>query len=431
MRTNGYRVKVLLLLSCLIDRSQQDRDVCPANDRSLTRMTLPITRHPCYTEVHFNVQVSTHTSILLLHSTFAHQATKLACGQNWSIVSSPNSGQMGNSLAAIAVISANDVWAVGTDGQGGFNSSTQGLTEYWDGTAWSIVGDASPINSELLGVAAVATNDVWAVGNYYDNQGWHTFTEQWNGTSWTAIPSPPTVNNTFSAVAADGADDIWAVGQQENSKTLIEHWDGTAWSVIKSPSIKSEFSSLFGVTVLSSHDVWAVGTAQNRISSSQTLVEHWNGKQWKVVSSPNAPGLPFSSLSSVAASSSHNIWAVGYGGDAFEQTQMLIEHWNGSRWTVVTSPSVLDSSLFAISALSGKNAWAVGGARDPNNGNFITLTVQWNGTAWSIVSSPTPGTTSSELDAVMQVPGTNQVWTVGYYGNDVPDSYQTLTEFYC
>src|SRR5258708_36569927 len=127
---------------------------------------------------------------MLVHVTFARQAPKPACGQSWSRVSSPNVGRFGNSLAGVAVISANDVWAVGTDGQGGYGSPTQGLTEHWDGTGWSIVPDASPMNSQLFGVAAVATNDVWAVGNYSDNQGVHTFTEQWNGTSWSAIPSP-------------------------------------------------------------------------------------------------------------------------------------------------------------------------------------------------------------------------------------------------
>lgn len=45
-------------------------------------------------------------------------------------------------------------------------------------------------------------------------------------------------------------------------------------------------------------------------TASQTLVEHWNGKTWKVQPSPN-PGKG-TLLFGVAATSSTNAWAVGY-----------------------------------------------------------------------------------------------------------------------
>ncbi len=38
------------------------------------------------------------------------------------------------------------------------------MIEHWNGTSWSIIPDASPRKSSLTGVAAVATNDVWVVG---------------------------------------------------------------------------------------------------------------------------------------------------------------------------------------------------------------------------------------------------------------------------
>jgi hypothetical protein len=263
-----------------------------------------------------------------------------------------------------------------------------------------------------------------------------TFVEHWDGTSWSVVSSPnPGTASYLSGVAVVSSSDIWAVGFYDNGsgifQTLIEHWDGSQWSVVPSSNPQGN-DILNGVVALSSTNVWAVGSAQWGNSSSQTLVEHWNGKLWKRVSSPDAPGLPYSSLSGVAASSSHNIWAVGYGGDGYRQTQMLIEHWNGSKWTVVTSPNALKSSLSAIAILSGKNAWAVGSATDPNSGNGIPLTIQWNGTAWSIVSNPNLGSMASTLSTVMRVPGTNHVWAVGYDSMmGQPDTNQTLTEFYC
>jgi hypothetical protein len=41
-----------------------------------------------------------------------------------------------------------------------------------------------------------------------------------------------------------------------------------------------------GVSGVASNDVWAVGTGS---SSTTPLVEHWNGTQWSIVSTPSLP----------------------------------------------------------------------------------------------------------------------------------------------
>jgi len=56
-----------------------------------------------------------------------------------------------------------------------------------------------------------------------------------------------------------------------------------------------------------------------------------------VVSSPNG-GPAHNYLNAVAAISSSDIWAVG-SQTFFGQTGILIEHWNGTAWSVVTSPA--------------------------------------------------------------------------------------------
>ena len=108
------------------------------------------------------------------------------------MVDSPNLGT-GYSLSGVAAVSTNDVWAVGYHGDPYYNP-IQTLIEHWNGTAWSVV--ASPNegtnNNELHGVAAVSPNDVWAVGFYTDSSGAHgqTLVEHWNGSAWSVVPSP-------------------------------------------------------------------------------------------------------------------------------------------------------------------------------------------------------------------------------------------------
>ena len=59
-----------------------------------------------------------------------------------------------------------------------------------------------------------------------------------------------------------------------------------------------------------------------------------------------------------------NIWAVGYG----PPHGGLVEHWNGKQWKVVSNP--YPNTLFAIVAVSAKDIWATG---------YTGAIMHWNG----------------------------------------------------
>src|SRR5262249_58077463 len=97
----------------------------------------------------------------------------------------------------------------------------------------------------------------------------------------------------LEAVAAVSPSSAWAVGGYSNGseqKTLIEHFNGRSWKQVPSPSPGGTHDSyLFGVTALSSSNAWAVG-GYVLGTTEQTLIEHWNGRAWKRVASPNPGG---------------------------------------------------------------------------------------------------------------------------------------------
>jgi len=208
----------------------------------------------------------------------------------------------------------------------------------------------------------------------------------------------PRLHGHLYGVSAVSATDAWAVGESLGH-TLIEHWDGNAWRVVASPNVGSS-NSLSGVSALSATQAWAVGTHYDTTAGHyHTLIEHWNGTAWSVVASPNV-GSGDSSLASVSAVSPSNVWAVGSSYDTSHHT--LIEHWNGTAWSVVTSPDVGSTdSLNSVSALSGSNVWAVGSYGDTNTDTYRTLVEHWNGTAWRVVASAsaTDRTTSTTSKA--------------------------------
>ena len=328
-------------------------------------------------------------------------------GRAWQVVpsASPDTTSL---LSGVAVAAPRQVWAVGSSSAAEFGAPVRTLIELGDRTGFAAVPSPSPgVSSSLSGVAAVAPDDVWAVGS----SDAATLIEHWDGASWSVVPSPG--SGSLAGVTALSATDAWAVGSNA-AATLVEHWNGQAWSVVPSPGP----GSLSSVDAVSRNNVWAVGN-----NGAVTLVEHWDGTSWTVVASPS-PGA-FSGLSGVSAVSRTDVWAVGGsgGGTTFGS---LIEHWDGTSWTVVPAPSPGTlSSLLGVFALDHHDAWAVGDANTDPASPFSaqTLTEHWDGTSWTVVPSPTQHTGSF-------LHGVASGWAVGSSHDVATGADFTLAERY-
>ncbi len=340
----------------------------------------------------------------------------------WSVVSSPNASQGNNLLAGVAGVSARDVWAAG--GADNAAGNTQPLTEHWNGSAWTVVPGPSVLGN-LNGIATVATNSAWAVGQGLRG----ALIEHWNGLTWEVATNPAAgPGTTLQGVSAASSRDVWAVGTATSTgtaRTFIEHYNGTTWTAVPSPNASTRNNLLSAVAAVSPTDVWAVGDFQNAGNVFQTLVEHWNGSAWRIVASPSAASVQ-AGLLSVTALSSTNVWAAGNSG-----ASTLTEHWNGTRWTVVPSPTprgTLFNPLSGIAAASASNIWAVGNSQNGTSGIPSTLIEHWNGTSWSLVPSPSPGSQAG-LSGVAADRTSGQTWAVGNFTDPVTGAQRTLTEF--
>jgi hypothetical protein len=321
-------------------------------------------------------------------------------------------GTYGNRLNAVAVVSANDVWAAGFSPHpsGSPQYIRQTLIEHWNGSSWSVIPSPNPAGKTyvvLNGVAAVSANDIWAVGSSGDPSSipLQTLTEHWDGTSWSIIPSPSpgTYNgNVLNAVAAISSNDVWAVGWYQSGPSgqeggaLTMHWDGTSWTVIPNPSRWT----LYAITAISSNDVWAVG---------EQSILHWNGTTWSIVSFPPPPGDSYQILKGISAVSANDIWAVGYSQWSYfygYRYAPLTYHWDGTRWSWVPNAGDIDNYLHAVAAIAANDVWAVG-----DNGQ----TQHWNGANWSVVAAPYPGL-GGRFNGVAAA-SASDVWAVGYYGD--------------
>lgn len=137
------------------------------------------------------------------------------------------------------------------------------------------------------------------------------------------------------------------------------------------------------MTAIAAGDAWAVGYTVSSGGTDVPLILYWDGSTWTQVWSPNPNG--DTELEAVAASAADDAWAVGYTNvtrcsNGGPECQGVIMHWNGTGWTVVSSPNPPSTYLNAylgVAALSREDAWAVGST------DFQwTLIAHWNGTAW-------------------------------------------------
>jgi hypothetical protein len=240
------------------------------------------------------------------------------------------------------------------------------------------------------------------------------------------VPSPFINDSTLGAVTAIADNDIWAIGASAvntpSQATLVEHFNGSSWSVVTTAAVKGG-GSLGSVSGVAGNDVWAVGD-QTANNSTAPLIEHWSGTSWSVVASAKLPKGSF--LTAVAAVASNDVWAVGDqpGSDIFSS---FIEHWNGTSWSVVSSPQFMgESELNGVSADSANDVWAVGRA------NSAGLVEHWNGQTWSVVPSPSitgnPNNSGTGgLNAVTALSPTN-VWAVGTRPGPPPADIEAAIE---
>ncbi len=287
-------------------------------------------------------------------------------GTAWTV--DPSAAPRGPKFSAlwdVTCVNPSDCWAVGAQGTSGGGTPVP-LFERWDGSNWSVVA-SPPAHGELFSVTCVSATDCWATGVNVTNDSnadpLDGFIDHWNGSSWTLAPTAPSgqAHDQFNSVTCSTASDCWAVG-------------------------------FAGPNALSDN---FLPNIMPQVSGGQAFVEHWNGDDWSVVPAATAPAPEGTYLSSVTCTSASNCWAVGsvMGADG-NPASTLVDRWDGSRWSTVPSadPSAAGQELTDVTCLGAADCWATGAASE-SSGNLLNsgtspLIEAWNGSGWSVESSP-------------------------------------------
>jgi len=152
------------------------------------------------------------------------------------------------------------------------------------------------------------------------------------------------------------------------ARTLVEMWDGLRWSHVASPYGDTPVTvprgvisraQLNGVSCTSPRNCIAVGEYETKYAGL-AVIERWDGSRWSIVPSPTATAV----LTGVSCAGARFCMAVG----------TAVERWNGSRWSIIGG--VPASSLSAVSCTSATFCLGVG-----SNGRR-GWAARWNGKRW-------------------------------------------------
>jgi hypothetical protein len=206
---------------------------------------------------------------------------------------------------------------------------------------------------------------------------------------------------------------------------------GGVWQVAPTVSPQAAArtqSALFGASLASADDGWAVGnlvtTVRNpqggpRLVLSRALAERWNGTSWNQVAMAQ-PATQHALLQGVADLGSDDAWAVGFTGDVAPETTSpsggLVEHWNGTHWQIARTPGSLAETLNAVAGTGPNDVWVAGsvnlGAPRPAGDN--TFFEHFDGTRWQTVPGPAGNFSEDPVDVTaLAALSPSDVWAVG------------------
>ncbi len=285
-------------------------------------------------------------------------------------------------LLAITGSSPDDVWAVGSDGDG-----SGPMLVHYDGAAWErrdlgfngdmwwvwqagpdalfLVGAGGKVvqytpstgehvdtvldeNVTLFGVWGSGPDDVYAVGGNINVSEYGAAVWHFDGVAWTRTDIPSDADQAVAMYKVWGrsASDVWICG----ANGIVLHHDGSAWTSL--PTGTS--TSLFTVQgVPDGEDVYVVGGAGNG------MILHWDGAAF----SDESPGFA-QTIQGISASEGTPV-AAGWGGYIYNRdTPANLDDADPltSVWTEDARGSASFQDFHAVWQDGAGGTWAVGGA---------------------------------------------------------------------
>lgn len=314
----------------------------------------------------------------------------------------------------VDVVSPDDVWAVGWDGD---VEAERSFVLRWDGSQWTRT-DLPPADDRTLfanAISAVSSDDVWVGGSSLSKSGprdWDAWVTHWDGAEWSTLetPDPPGDEHVFD-VHATGSD-VWAVGGQDiGDEALLMRYDGAGWEVFDAPETRGEYETIAAVSGTGPDDIWGGGNFYvDRFGDNRPFVVHWDGEAWRRVRTPRTLSRSGAEITAVDAETPGATWLAGSRRTSRDKSNGFALIRRDSGWRLTFVPNLRGGEGMAtIDAVSPDEVW-MGGYRSVPEVRY-PLAFRWDEEAWTRVPVEDPRRWG-DITAIGAV-GDGTAWAVG------------------
>ena len=324
-------------------------------------------------------------------------------------------------------------------------SNKSALTESWDGTNWTEVGDLNTSRSYGAGSGTTNTAALCLSGlNWTPSLSQSPLVEQYNGSSWTEIADVNTARSRQAASNYGGVSTTLMFGGSPDNSTVVgntESWDGSSWTEVNDlgtarwgvggSGISTNALAFGGAgppsSRLSATEEWtttATPTTLKKITEGQLFFNSTTNTFKETITDipaatwASVAGLNTGRTRSGAAGTVDSSLTFG-GNPSSADFTTITESWNGSAWTEVNDLNTSRGNGPTGLGLSNSAALAAGGSTAPGSPTKTANTESWNGSSWTEVNDlntarSSAGSSGSSTSAL--VFGGNLTPPAGYTG---------------
>jgi hypothetical protein len=320
------------------------------------------------------------------------------------------------------------------------------LSENWNGSSWSV--QAAPAPTGAVGtypeaVSCSSSTACTSTGRSREaNTNYHLFAERLSGSSWSlqSPAMPETTSATLADVSCPTSKECYAAGWYYKTSSnerlpIVERWSGGEWTIFTTATLPSEDKegSFSGVSCFAAKKCMAVGTYDSTTLGIQPLVERLSGTKW-TWQTLTGSGLLDAELAGVSCTAVSACTAAGHNHE--HTMEALIARWNGTSWTLQSSPSPTGKpaeieagwALTQVSCAAATVCVATGWYKEKSSEARQLLGEVWNGTAWSLVPPVARvGAATNEITG-LSCPTKLQCFATGYTENSGKSEYESLAE---
>ena len=235
------------------------------------------------------------------------------------------------------------------------------LTEQYNGTSWTEVGDLNAVRREFnIGTCGPYTDCMLAGGSPSPA---NTFTETWNGSSWTEVADLNTGRYGMGIAGENSTASIVAAGETGGYRAQVEQWNGSAWTEVADVSPAGGTGAGIGTST----SALLVGR-QGPPNDALDVVESWNGSSWTEIAEFNT------NRRNAGAAGTSNTSGMIYGGAPPTPRKAQTEIWDGTSWTEVSDLATIRAGVMGGGTIF--SALASGGPASAPT--YVATTEEWD-----------------------------------------------------